>query len=357
MVENSFTTALEEISALVETNNTKQYWMVRTDDGSNYDAFADGGFVALNLRDYPTQFLSQIEQDHPNINERIPYIKQALIEAWRNRLISLNCIEGDTAFKSNIGRLAKQIFAIAYKMKVGDIVLIPDHEAKRIKIGKVIDDGLVLDSNHNFSFSRRVEWLKEIYKSRLDPCLYKALGAHQAICNITKYTEYIERNYNSYFTIEDKFHYVLAVNAENISAWKLSNMVYDILNSVKSISEENELGINVEDINFTINVNSPGKFSFVTNAKNAAMIMAVVAALSGGSITYNDFNVTTNGAFRTLVDCVNTWKDAQQERKQKAEIFDACMRSLDMQSVESSNDAYEVEEEYVDNQEAETPEL
>lgn len=33
------------------------------------------------------------------------------------------------------------------------------------------------------------------------------------------------------------------------------------------------------------------------------------------------------------------------------------MRSLDMQSVESSNDAYEVEEEYVDNQEAETPEL
>lgn len=35
MVENSFKTALEEIAALVEINNTKQYWMVRTDDGSN----------------------------------------------------------------------------------------------------------------------------------------------------------------------------------------------------------------------------------------------------------------------------------------------------------------------------------
>lgn len=189
MVENSFTTALEEISALVETNNTKQYWMVRTDDGSNYDAFADGGFVALNLRDYPTQFLFEIEQNHPNVNERFPYIKQALIESYRNGLISLNCIEGDSAFNSNIGRLAKQISALAYSMKKGDIVLIPDRGANRIKIGKVIDDGLVLDSNHNFSFSRNVEWLKEIYKSRLDPCLYKALGAHQAICNITKYSE------------------------------------------------------------------------------------------------------------------------------------------------------------------------
>lgn len=351
MVENSFTTALEEIATRVEINNTKQYWMVRTDNGSNYETFAEGGFVALNLRNYPTQFLSQIEQDYPNINERTPYIKQALIEACRNGLIRLNCIEGDTAFNSNIGRLAKQILSLAYKMKEGDIVLIPDHEAKRIKIGKIIDDGLGLDANHNFSFSRRVEWLKEIYKRRLDPCLYKALGAHQAICNITKYSEYIERNYNSYFTIEDKFHYVLAVNAENISAWKLSNMVYDILNCVKSISEENELGINVEDINFTINVNSPGKFSFVTTARKAVIIMAVVAALSGGSISYNDFNVTTNGAFRTLVDCVNTWKDAQQERRQKAEIFDACMRSLEMQSVESSNDAYDAEEEYVENHE------
>lgn len=136
MVENSFTTALEEIATRVEINNTKQYWMVRTDNGSNYETFAEGGFIALNLRNYPTQFLSQIEQDYPNINERTPYIKQALIEAYRNGLIRLNCIEGDTAFNSNIGRLAKQILSLAYKMKEGDIVLIPDHEAKRIKIGK-----------------------------------------------------------------------------------------------------------------------------------------------------------------------------------------------------------------------------
>ena len=151
------------------------------------------------------------------------------------------------------------------------------------------------------------------------------------------------RNYNSFFNIDDKFHYVLAVNAENISAWKLSNMVYDILNSVKSISEENNLGINVEDINFTINVNSPGKFSFVTTAKSAALIMAVVAALSGGTIKYRDFEATTDGAFRSLVESVNLWKDAQQEREHKALLFDMNMKSLELQAVEAANDAYDAE--------------
>lgn len=349
MERNQLTEALDKISDIVGVNNTKEYWMVRTDDGNNYDCFAKGEFVALNLQDYPTQFLLQIEHDYPNIKDRFPIIKQSLIKFVREGLITINYQEGDKAFSSKIGRLAKQISYLAYSMKRGDIVLIPDHGANRIKIGKITDDGLSVVENNNFSFSRRVQWLKEISKRRLDPCLYKALGAHQAICNITKYAEYIERNYNSYFTLDNRFHYVLAVNAETVSAWKLSNMVYDILNSVKSISEENELNIDVENINLTINVNSPGKFSFITTARNAVLIMAVVAAFSGGAIKYGDFEMTTNGAFQTLIECVNKWKDAQQERNQKARIFDACMKSLEMRSVESTNDAFDAEEDYLEN--------
>ena len=35
-------------------------------------------------------------------------------------------------------------------MKRGDIVLIPDHGANRIKIGKITDDGLSVVENNNF---------------------------------------------------------------------------------------------------------------------------------------------------------------------------------------------------------------
>ena len=344
MANEQLNLALNQVLERIKVEDEKKYWMVRTDDGANYETFSEGGFVALNLRDYPVRFLSQLEHDYPDVSTRIPHIKSSLIEFHESGLINLN-YKQDQSFSSNVGRLAKQITAMACFIKKGDVVLIPDHGANRIKIGKVADDGLLIDNDYNkrFSYARKVDWLIEISKKKLDPCLYKALGAHQAICDITKYSEYIERNYNSFFNIDDKFHYVLAVNAENISAWKLSNMVYDILNSVKSISEENNLGINVEDINFTINVNSPGKFSFVTTAKNAALIMAVVAALSGGTIKYRDFEATTDGAFRSLVESVNLWKDAQQEREHKALLFDMNMKSLELQAVEAANDAYDAE--------------
>lgn len=351
MRNEQLVTALERIAERINIVNNKKYWMIRTDNGANFDTFIEGGFVALNLRNYPTQFIAQFQQDYPNVSDRVFHIKQKLIELNRERIINIPIQEHMPAFSSNIGRLAKQISTIAYTIKKEDIVLIPDRGANRIRIGRVTDDSInnVGNRNNNFSFSRSVEWIKEIKKYRLDPCLYKALGAHQAICDISKYSEYIERNYISYFAVNDTFHYVLAVNAENISAWKLTNMVYDILNCVKTISEENDLGINVEDINFTINVNSPGKFSFLTTARNAVLIMAVVAALSGGSIRYNDFEIATEGAFGSLVECINTWKNAQQDREQKARIFDALMDSLELQSVEASNDEFDEEEQNLED--------
>lgn len=357
MANELLISALNQIAERVEVENKKHYWMVRTDNGINYDTFSVEGFVALNLHDYPTQFLSKLEHDYPDVNTRIPHIKRELIELNKKRRIELNFNEGERPFKSRIGRLANQIASMAYNIKRGDIVLIPDHGANRIKIGKIIDDCLYIRKNDNrFSYARKVEWLKEIRKTRLDPCLYKALGAHQAICDITKYSEYVERNYNSFFNIDDKYHYVLAVNAENISAWKLSNMVYDILYCVKNISEENNLGINIEEINFTINVNSPGKFSFITTAKNAALIMAVVAALSGGNIKYTEFEATTNGLFPNLVECINTWKNAEQEREQKAQLFNLFINSLEVKTIEAANEAYEAvaaEEEDDDDEEEE----
>lgn len=350
MRNEQLVTALEQIAERINIVNNKNYWMIRTDNGANYDTFVEGGFVALNLRNYPTQFIAQFEREYPNVSDRVFHIKQKLIELNREGIINIPIPENMQAFSSNIGRLANQISTISYTIKREDIVLIPDRGANRIKIGRVTDDSIASMDNRNniFSFSRSVEWIKEIKKYRLDPCLYKALGAHQAICDISKYSEYIERNYNSYFAVNDTFHYVLAVNAENISAWKLTNMVYDILNCVKTISEENGLGINIEDINFTINVNSPGKFSFLTTVRNAVLIMAVVAALSGGSIRYSEFEIATNGVFRTLVECINTWKNAQQEREQKARIFDAMMNSLELQSVEASNEAFDEEEQGIE---------
>lgn len=342
---NNIQETLQLIEEIVAHDNSKGYWMVRTDDGRNYSTFVENNFVALNVLDLPTAFLHRIVEEYQSVSSRISQIREHILQLHNNGTINLTNRNGDVE-ASSVSRLAKQIYSLCFGMKCGDIVIIPDKGANRLCIGRIADEQLAVDRNLNghFTLVRQVEWIKEIRKSRLDPCLYKALGAHQAVCDISRYAEYIERNYNSYFVVDDKFHYVLTVNAESISAYKLTRTINSLLETVRDISNSKGLNVNVEDIQFSINVNSPGKFSFVTTAKNAALVMAVAVALFGGRISYDSFDASTNGGFRTLVECVNEFLDQDQEREQKAALFDRYINSLDLQSVENTNNMVDEED-------------
>lgn len=335
---NRIIEALQLIDDSVAHDNSKKYWMVRTDDGRNYSTFVENNFVALNVLDCPTAFLHTIIEEYQTVSSRTKQIREQILQLHNNGTINIANRNGDVE-ASSLSRLANQIYSLCFGMQRNDIVVIPDAGANRLCIGRITDEQLAVNPNAygHFTLVRSVEWIKEISKRRLDPCLYKALGAHQAICDISRYAEFIERNYNSYFVVDDKFHYVLTVNAESISAYKLTRTINSLLDTVKDISESKGLNIDVEDIQFSINVNSPGKFSFVTTAKNAALIMAVAVALFGGRISYECFEASTDGGFRALVECVNEYLNQYQDRDQKAQLFERYINSLDLQSVENIN--------------------
>lgn len=347
---NNIQEALQLIEDRVSHANSKRYWMVRTDDGRNYSTFVEDNFVALNVLDCPTGFLHRIVDEYESVSSRTRQIREQILQLHNNGTIDIANRNGDVE-PSSLSRLANQIYSLCFGMKQDDIVIIPDAGASRLCIGRITDEQLAAHPivNGHFTLVRTVEWVKEIEKRRLDPCLYKALGAHQAICDISRYAEFIERNYNSYFVVDDKFHYVLTVNAESISAYKLTRTINFLLETVQDLSDRNALDINVEDIQFSINVNSPGKFSFVTTAKNAALIMAVAVSLFGGRISYENFEASTDGGFRTVVECVNEFLNQDQGREQKAALFERYINSLDLQSVENINNMVD-EEENADNQ-------
>lgn len=228
-----FQKLLQDTTDASARTNTKKYWLVRTDDGANYDTFSNGNFVALNLQDIPVDFIRQV-RDQGTPKERIAAIKEKMMDLQTQNRITLPYSPLDNGYSSNMGRLAGQVDSIALEMKYGDIVLIPSQGASSLKIGKIIDADLATDEEitRTFSFARKVEWIKEISKKRLEANLYKALGAHQAVCDITKYASVIERNYTSYFVIDENYHYVLTVNAESISAYEISALVQDVLKTV-----------------------------------------------------------------------------------------------------------------------------
>lgn len=332
------------VDASVQTN-TKRYWLVRTDDGANYETFSSENFIALNLRDFPVDFIRQAS-GYETPKERIQTIKECLIGLHRQEKVLLPYNQYENSYSSNMGRLAGHIDSIALEMKYGDIVLIPSQGAERLKIGKIVDADLTTDENITriFSFARKVEWIKEISKKRLEANLYRALGAHQAVCDITRYASVIERNYTSYFVIEDNYHYVLTINAESVSAFEITALVQNVLSTVERISTAYDLGINVRDVKFSININSPGKMDFISTGKNVILTMAVVAALAGGTITYGKLELQTNGLFNSLIEAVNEWKNAEQEREQRQKLFDQYQQSLDVKSVENWNAMVDEEE-------------
>lgn len=337
-MQDNIQVALQLIEERVSHAHSKHYWMVRTDDGRNYPAFVENSFVAINVFDCPTAFLHSIVNEYGTVSVRKQKIREQLQQLHDDGTINIANRNGDVE-SSSLSRLANQIYSLCFGMQKGDIVVIPDARSNRLCIGRIMDEQLSDNRimNGHFTLVRSVEWIKEIRKSQLDPCLYKALGAHQAICDISRYAEYIERNYNSYFVVDDKFYYVLTVNAESISAYKLTSIINNLLKTVQKISDSERLGIDVEDIQFSINVNSPGKFCFVTTAKNAALIMAVAVALFGGRISYENFEASTDGGFSTLVECVNEILNQDQERERREQIFERYINSLDLQSVENIN--------------------
>lgn len=353
---------LDQIVPTIIHANNKSYWMVRTDDGTNYPTFSENNIVALNVRNISIGHIQELFRQNNDKKECVQLIKSYLIREHAAGHIRLSYEIANQGYSTNVGRLAGQIYAMAFEMHFGDIVLIPSHGASELKIGKIADADMIIDDalNDQFSIARRVEWLKTISKRKLDPCLYKALGAHQAVSNISDYSEYIERNYHSYFTIDDKMHYVLTVNNDTISAVSLSKFVLGILDTAQDISNTCGLELNMDDVEFTINVNSPGKFSFISTVKASILVIAVATAIGGGTLHYQNLEMSTNGAFSTLVEGINSLLDANENRREQQELFNRYMQSLELKSVEEwSSQLDEAEEEMAIEaiEEAEMPAL
>lgn len=327
---------LEEIVSSLNKTNDKRYWMVRTDDGANYSSFSDDCFVALNLSDISISHIQGLKRDYPEKKRCIPQIKEYLIQKHLEGRFRLSFDPQSSGYNSNMSRLAGQIYTMAFEISLDDIVLIPSHGAHEIKIGRIVDADLAIDERivNRFSIARKVEWIKTINKRKLDPCLYKALGAHQAICDISDYSEYIERNYQSYFKIDEKMHYVLTVNKNNVGAANLSRYILGILETAQMISDEYSLGVNMDEFDFTINVNSPGKFSLISTVKGCVLAMTAATVIGGGTLHYDKLEMSTNGAFKALVEGINSFLDSREDRREKQALFDRYMQSLEVQSVE-----------------------
>ncbi|MBR5907080.1 MAG: hypothetical protein IKZ50_01640 [Bacteroidales bacterium] len=240
---------------------------------------------------------------------------------------------------STLSKRASQLYSFCLKMRSGDIVLIPSSDSSNISIGVVDGDEMLIDErlNNQYPIARRVRWINQISKNRLEPGLYRAIGNHQAMTNISKYSESLERNFGSCFMMDGVCHYVITFNSEQIPADKFFGLGQTLLRTLQLISEQYDLQIDVRDINLTMNLNSPGRIDFKSTMLIAVLMMAILTSCSGGDIAYDNVMHGVSETFTELVQKVSDFFGVEGDNAQMSNTISDYLNGMDAQAVEKFN--------------------
>lgn len=339
MDENNLKQFLERLAESVDLQPERDYWMVRTSNGDHYTPFLRRGVVALQLPYITNEYISDLRNNNAD-NVALQAIQSHMQSIVENPQHPLRGLAGELLESPIVvGTRAKQLFNFCFKMKAGDMVLIPDEGASYISIGIISEDYPVLgeDITRIYSVVRKVRWVNQIPKNRLEPGLYRALGAHQALANISKYSEYLERNYGSCFMIGDACHYVLAINSEQVSADQFFGMGDTLMRTLKKLSERYDLGVNTDEIHLSMNLNSPGKVDFIATPTIALLLMALLTACSNGNINYSDMSQLPQEQFNRLVGVVSQPLQQEGDIKVLTDSLQDYLHGTEAQAVEQYN--------------------
>lgn len=309
----------------------KNYWLIRTLSGDLYDTFIERNFVAIGYNEISLEAIHTINRSNNEESDKLKNIKNLVIDT---------CAE-----EKRPGLIANQIYQFTYKLKKGDVVVIPSQNSDYVSFGVINETPLLaIDFNRNddCDFYRRksVKWLKHVKRSELEPLLFKMFFSHNTLNNITGYGSLIESTLNNYFIKDDEEYVVFNIQRnEDISAMDLFQLGYYLLKLTEEFYTKNGLDFDINDFDVKVNLNSKGKLKFIKKYGKGAFILALITIFingGGGKISYGDFNldITSDGLIQKIIDYQNN----EFDRKMVEEIKE----SMDSLQIENPNDALEL---------------
>ncbi len=87
-----------------------------------------------------------------------------------------------------LGNFAGQLWAFAYRMKLGDLVVLPRKLTRQIAIGRVTGPYRYAKVNSKFRHTRAIEWLRsELSRTTFEQDLLHSFGAFMTVCRISRH--------------------------------------------------------------------------------------------------------------------------------------------------------------------------
>lgn len=320
------------IENLAEIPSTKDYWLIRTQSGSLFDTFMEHGIVGLDHKELSLEHLNNIKNRELNEDSRLLEVKASVRRFYEQH-------QPDAEHTGNkLGLIAGQIFKMYFKVKAGDIVIIPSENSMQVSFGQVIESNITntLGQGIDGILYKKVKWLQTINKYDLDPYIYKILTSHQAIVSVKSYAEVIERSLKQFFVLSNEAHLIINVNKrDRIKARELFGLGYNLTELIREYIEENNINdVDIDDLDLTINLNSPGKINFKSATKKVVIIALAIVALSGGGVKYtpqDGFSIDTKG-LPALLSSISDFLDRRQDREIKEDLVATYKDSLEVQS-------------------------
>ncbi|MEI7486720.1 MAG: hypothetical protein WCJ72_04825, partial [Chryseobacterium sp.] len=108
----------------------------------------------------------------------------------------------------------------------------------------------------------------------MDPNIFKMFTAHQAINEVGKYAHVIERTLRDFFVLDNEAHLIINVQKKTgINARSLFGLGHNFLDILDGVINELGIeGVDTNDFQVEVNINSPGKIDFKSVSKKGTVI-------------------------------------------------------------------------------------
>lgn len=324
-----------DLNLLVETvqsiSSSKNYWFIRTQTGSLYQTFIDNNYVSIGHKEVPVQFLTTKKNIYAT-NE------SSIIKEIKSMIKSYHASDEPPLNERSISLIASQIVRFVYDIKVGDIIIIPSSKSNEINFG-VIENEQLVDADYNKNedaacLKRHVRWIREVKRRELDPYLYRMFNAQQAVNKVNDYAEIIERSINDLFILDEEAHFIINVKSDTIAAKDLFGLGSNLMGILDEISEKFKLGISSDDLQVTININSPGKIDIKSKIKSTTIVLGIILLLCGGGYETADGTKLSTDGLPGIIKEIDNFLNHRKERKLKEDILATYRDSLQIKEPE-----------------------
>ncbi|WP_035462171.1 hypothetical protein [Alicyclobacillus macrosporangiidus] len=241
---------------------TRNYWFLRTSGGQYYNAFLEGGFVAVGW----DEFLN------------LSY----LTETPEARVIGE--IRAQYPDERRARHAYNQMMRFIQQMQVGDVVIIPSEKSHWLSIG-IIESDVYIEDEHPFSLGacpfrkrRKVRWEKRFSRRNLDVHLFPLINSQHTLSTANNYADHIDRMLHSLYIKGDVAHLVINVKTKSgIPTVAFASLLSAILELTPLAAEIAEEDVQPDDIKIRTEVQSPGHIELYSIA--AALTIVILGML------------------------------------------------------------------------------